>query len=707
MSKILRNLNPDQKNAVMAENGPILILAGAGSGKTRTLAHRFAYLIESGVKQEDILALTFTNKAATEMAERVIKLLDKKTGKFYMGTFHSVCARILRQEIPALGYSRNFSIYDRQDQLETVKQAMKDLGYSLSDYNTAAVLRIISSAKNHLISPKDYSPGSKNDLAKATAEIYPRYQGILQASDALDFDDLIMKMIELLKTNKTIRERYQRSFAHILVDEYQDTNHAQYSLLKTLAEKHRNIFVVGDDWQSIYKFRNADIRNILEFEKDYPEAKVFKLEQNYRSTKNILSAAHAVIVANKNQKQKKLWTENENGDKVVVYEAQDQRDEGYFVASEIKKLVQNQARKRYRDFAVLYRTHAQSRAVEEAFIKHNVPYQIIGGLKFYDRKEIKDIISYLKLLLNPKDLTSFARIINVPPRKVGRRSIEMIVDYARKNDLDYLTILKNAGEISGLHAIAAEGLVKVGKMYSVLRKKTKTMPLDKFISYVVEESGYGKWIIDGSEEGETRMENIKELLTVAKNYNRQKPEERLRAFLEDVALLSEVDTLEDKDNSVVLTTVHQAKGLEFPVVFIVGLEENLFPHSRSLLDESEMEEECRLCYVATTRAKHRLYLLHARMREYFGKIDSNPRSRFIDSIPAELITNDVLDSGSEEGDGDFYEEKDNVLACGDIVRHAAFGQGTVVEIDDNIITVDFGLRGIKKLAKEYAPIEKL
>ena len=710
MLKIIESLNEAQKAAVLEEKGPILIIAGAGSGKTRTLTHRLAYLVEKGTKPENILAVTFTNKAAEEMIERVKELLGRKRFAFpMMGTFHSVCSRILRREIDVLGFNNNFSIYDTQDQLETIKRAMLDLDISRNDCNPKLMLKIISSAKNELMTPKEFQKGAKSPEQKAAAEIYPKYQNILKLSQALDFDDLLMMTVKIFMGQKKVLEKYQNLFRHILVDEYQDTNQAQYMLIKLLAAKHQNLYVVGDDWQSIYMFRNADIRNILNFEQDYPDARIFRLEQNYRSTQNILNVAHQVISENENQKEKKLWTKNNQGDKVIVYEAQDEKDEGRYIIEEIKRRTRDQARKKYSENVILYRTHAQSRAIEEAFLREKIPYQIIGGLKFYDRKEIKDVLSYLRLMVNPGDLASFQRVINVPSRKVGKRSLEQILLYSRQNDVDLITATKAANEIQGLHSFTRDSLIKFGKIISSFKRRAKKESLDRLIDDVVKESSYDKWIDDGTESGKMRLENIKELKTVAKKYNKIDAAERLETFLADVALLSDVDNYEDKSNIVTMMTIHQAKGLEFPNVFIAGFEENLFPHARSLLSQAEIEEERRLCYVAMTRAKNRLYLIYARMREYFGTLQTNPPSRFMTNLPEDLL--ERLDASALAGGDDdpFFDEEsaENILKEGDLVQHTQFGQGVVVEVDDDIVAVRFNGMGIKKLAKEYAPIEKV
>ena len=710
MSKKIRSLNEAQKAAVLEASGPVLIIAGAGSGKTKTLTHRLAYLVEKGTKPENILAVTFTNKAAEEMIERVKELLGRKRFALpMMGTFHSVCVRILRREIDVLGFNNNFSIYDTQDQLETIKQVMRDLDISRNDYNPKLMLKIISSAKNELITPKEFQKTVKSPAQRVAAEIFPKYQNSLKSSQALDFDDLLMMTVKIFQGQKKILKKYQNLFRHVLVDEYQDTNQAQYMLIKLLAAKHQNLYVVGDDWQSIYMFRNADIRNILNFEQDYPAARVFRLEQNYRSTQNILDVAHRVISENENQKEKKLWTKNNAGEKVIVYEAQDEKDEGRYIIEEIKRQTKDQARKRYAEHVILYRTHAQSRAIEEAFLREKIPYQIIGGLKFYDRKEIKDVLSYLRLMINPGDLASFQRVINVPSRKVGKRSLEQILLFARQNNIDLIAAVKAAPEIQGLHAFARDSLVKFGKIISAFRRRVKKENLDQLIDDIVKKSGYDKWIDDGTESGKMRLENIKELKTVAKKYNKIDAAERMETFLADVALLSDVDNYKDKSNVVTMMTIHQAKGLEFPNVFIAGFEENLFPHARSLMNQAEIEEERRLCYVAMTRAKNRLYLIYARMREYFGTLQTNPPSRFMTNLPEDLLEH--LDAGTiADGDDNPFFDGDragNTLKEGDLIRHTQFGQGVVVEVDDDIVAVRFNGMGVKKLAKEYAPIEKV
>ncbi|MDD3648019.1 MAG: UvrD-helicase domain-containing protein [Candidatus Dojkabacteria bacterium] len=720
---IFNNLNPPQKEAVSTVKGPLLILAGAGSGKTRVLTHRIAYILQQKLCcPEEILAVTFTNKAAGEMKERVEKLVGSQQSSIsrihssllpFIGTFHSVCVKILRRDGHHIGIDPNFSIYDTDDQLSAVKQAMKELRLSTKELNPNSILGFISSSKNELITPRDYKNYSKGYIQDAVNSIYPLYQRILRENNALDFDDLIGRTVELFQNSGTTLTKYQEQFKFVLVDEYQDTNHAQYAFVNKISKKQRNICVVGDDDQAIYSWRGATIKNILSFEEDYPETKVIKLEQNYRSTKNILDAAYNVIQHNKERKAKRLWTEKKDGPKIEIYQALDEKDEARFI---VEKILEE---KDYLNNAVLYRTNAQSRTLEEAFLNYGVPYQIFGSISFYQRKEIKDVLAYLRCIYNPKDDVSLKRIINTPPRKIGAITISNLQSLARRNNTSIATLLfKTEGnDINGSVNTFCIILKKI-------RKASEQMKLTDFINFVLNVSGYIDWLSDGTPENDSRIENIKELMTVAVKYDEMDPESALTAFLEEVSLIEEqqlkAQTQKDK-NRVTLMTMHSAKGLEFENVFIAGMEEGLFPHSRSYTDPTEMEEERRLAYVGITRAKEHLYLTHAESRKVFGSAQDNLASRFISNIPDELIISTSWDSSEEDASNNYsqvnrldrldqidpaFDQIDFIV--GDRVEHAEFGKGRVMEINDNIVKVDFGpLVGVKQLAVEYANLKRV
>ncbi len=620
-SEILSGLNLAQKEAVVTTEGPVLILAGAGSGKTKALTHRIAYLIrEKKVHPQNILAVTFTNKASEEMKKRIARLIGGGGASTqdihiipWMGTFHSICAKILRREIQALGYRRSFVIYDEEESLSAIKHAMEVLNIDKKQYNPRTIKNFISGAKNELMSPSKYARYSKGFFGEIVVRVYEQYQKDLKLANALDFDDLLMKTVELYEKFPDVLKRWQGLFRYILIDEYQDTNLAQYQMVKLLAAKYKNICVVGDDFQSIYSFRGANFRNILDFEKDYPQAKVIKMEQNYRSTKKIISAAQKVIEKNILRSEKELWTENEEGLPATIFEAANEIDEVDFVRTEISALKHFHT---YNDFVVLYRTNAQSRILEEIFLQNNLPYRLIGALRFYERKEIKDVLGYLKLILNPDDKVSLKRIINTPPRGIGEKTY-------RNLDLENPKIKKFM------------------EMMENFRKLSKKIKLTELIDLISEGTEYKKFILDGTEEGEMRWENIEELKSVAQKYPSTsaglKAGQALEEFLENVALVSDIDSYDRNADAITLMTLHNAKGLEFPVVFMVGMEEGLFPHINSMLEPQELEEERRLCYVGMTRAQKRLYLTCATSRMLYGAIQSNLPSRFISEIPEELI----------------------------------------------------------------------
>jgi len=594
---ILNGLNERQIEAVKAIEGPVLILAGAGSGKTKALTHRIAYMIASGIPAHNILAVTFTNKASGEIKQRVAKLLGhssfviRHSSLPTMGTFHSVCLRILRQDIEKLGYSKNFVIYDTDDQKSLMKEMMLSQGIDVKKYNPKAILGRISELKSELVTPSDFDARAHEYYDQLVAILYREYQDNLKRSNALDFDDLITLCVRLFRERLDILEKYQSIFRYLLIDEYQDTNHAQYVWANMLAKKHRNLAVVGDDAQSIYGWRKADIRNILEFEKDYPDAKIVFLEQNYRSTQTILNAANHIIKNNKSQKQKKLWTENHEGALITIKEADNQSEEGEYVVANLKP-----------GSTILYRTHAQSRAIEETLIRHGLPYRILGGLKFYERREIKDIIAYLRLIVNPNDSVSFRRICNTPPRGLGPVALEK----------------------------KTEPYTRFESLMEELRAKAQDVPLGSLLRFLIKKIDFELYLRDKTTEGEERWENVKELLTATQG-------KTVEQFLEEVALIQETDSLETGKDAINLMTIHSAKGLEFPVVFVIGMEEGIFPHSRSLLDPAQMEEERRLCYVAVTRAQHELHLTFCRQRMLYGSVQMNPPSRFVFEIPEHYV----------------------------------------------------------------------
>lgn len=610
---VLGDLNEQQKDAVLTTEGPVLILAGAGSGKTRALTYRIAYLVgEKNISPASILAVTFTNKAAGEIKERIEKLLPNKEATIpWMGTFHSICVKILRREADKIGYSRSFTIFDEDDAKRAIKQAMRLLGISEKNYNPNAIRYYISSAKGELVNSSDYENYAADPFTKAVAKVYKRYEAILKQANAFDFDDLITKTVYLFRQNQAVLEDYQYRFKYILVDEYQDTNEAQYNLIKLLAEKHRNIFAIGDDWQSIYAFRGAKFKNILDFNRDYPDAKIIKLEENYRSTQAILNAAQSIIKKNKVRSDKSLYSRKEEGAPVCVVELDDNAREAEFVIDEVRSLMKGEGYS-HKDFTILYRTNAQSRILEENFLNSGIPYRIVGGVRFYARKEIKDIVAYLRLIANPVDSISLSRIINVPTRKIGVKTLEKI-----------LSGVPPSGSIPKYDDFL--------EMMDGLRKDKDILPVDLMIDRVMNKTGYKTMLSDKTEESQSRIENIEELKSVAKSHV------SLESFLEAVALMSDLDQADFKSDAVTLMTLHSAKGLEFPVVFMVGLEEGLFPHSRAVDDDFELEEERRLCYVGMTRAMQRLYLTTAKMRLMYGALQYAQKSRFIEELDEDAI----------------------------------------------------------------------
>ncbi len=634
-------LNPMQQQAVLQKDGPVLILAGAGSGKTGALTVRIAHMLQEGIRPWNILAITFTNKAAKEMRERINQLVGEEANDIWVSTFHSTCVRILRSEIHHLDFDNHFSIYDADDQEKLMRECFKKLNFSLTDktYSVRSAMARISKQKEELVSWQEYAQKvDKNDLREVqTAKVYQIYQTMLKESNALDFDDLIYKTVLLFRQNADVLEKYQNRFRYIMVDEYQDTNTSQYILIKMLAQKYQNLCVVGDDDQSIYGWRGANIRNILDFENDFPNTKVIKLEQNYRSTKTILEAANCVIHNNITRKDKKLWTENEKGNILHVYKAENEYDEGRFVSERIEML-KNEG-KGYHNFAVLYRTNAQSRMIEDQLVKKSIPYRLFGGVRFYERKEIKDIISYLKVLSNPSDTIALRRIINVPKRGIGDTSIEKVNTFALERNISFYEALGHLDEIPELKTRAK----KFQDFYDFmqhLKEDAKTFSIVELIDAIVKRSGYMQLLLnEGTEEALSRIENIDEFINKASEYEKTDPEGGLSGFLEDIALVADIDNYSENEESVALMTLHTAKGLEFPYVFIVGMEEGIFPSYRSIVygGEKEIEEERRLCYVGITRAREELFLSFAKSRMQHGITQYNAPSRFLKEIPQELI----------------------------------------------------------------------
>ncbi|MES2876313.1 MAG: UvrD-helicase domain-containing protein [Patescibacteria group bacterium] len=690
-------LNDAQAEAVRAETGPLLILAGAGSGKTKTLTHRVAYLIgEKGVWPNQILAVTFTNKAAREMRERLSQLLEQPNTRGFMpwmGTFHGICVRLLRQDGTTIGIQSNFVIYDEDDRQGLIKQAMKREGVTDTKIKPRAVSSMISSAKNDMIGPAEFEQTANYPFQKSVAKIYHAYELLRKQAGALDFDDLLLETVRLFRENDDVRRKWQRQFVHIMIDEYQDTNAAQYAIVKSLVGPERNICVVGDDWQSIYSWRGADFTNILNFERDFPGALVIKLEQNYRSTGAILEAAHNVITKNVQRTEKKLWTAEGVGSPVQVHELYDEAEEARLVASRISAQTAIGAR-RPNDFAVLYRTNAQSYTMERALLQARVPYQIVGGVRFYDRKEIKDIICYLRLIYQPNDRMSFTRIANVPGRGVGPSSLERFTYWQAGSGLDIIEALVRVHEVDGMTPRAKNSLSKLGELLDGFRGLDQEPSL--IIEQLLEKSGYLQYLRDGSPQAEDREENVSSLVSDAKTFA------ALPEFLEEVALMTSADEAKGQP-SVTLMTLHAAKGLEFPVVFMVGLEEGIFPHSRiHEAGPSELEEERRLCYVGMTRAREELHISYAASRLQFGQRGYNPPSRFI----ADMGPVAAMAERTHEAIDEFYEQEVS-FNINDRVRSTQFGAGTITDIDGLAVTVTFDSGQSKKLNVEYARLERL
>jgi len=751
---ILSGLNPAQREAVETAEGPLLILAGPGSGKTRVIAHRIAYLIaHERVHPRRILAVTFTNKAAREMRDRIFELVGGDIGRdITLGTFHAVCARMLRVDGERIGVSRAFAIYDDADQLAVARQVMQDLGLDPRRTSPRAVLGTISRAKSELATAEAYAQLVGDYFQEVVSRVYARYQEALEANNAVDFDDLLMKTVQLFRDHPDVLDKYAQRYLHVHIDEFQDTNIAQYVLARQLASGHGNICVVGDPDQSIYTWRAADLRNILNFERDFPKARVVYLEQNYRSTQTILDSAHNVISINRQRKEKKLWTENQRGSRVVVHEAYDEEEEAAFVAEEVEALTKGDSHSP-RAFAVMYRTNAQSRPFEEAFVRRGIPYRLVGGTRFYERREIKDLLAYLRLVHNPFDGVCLLRVINVPPRGIGQRSVQELNRWSRELEIPPYAALQLLAEQesaqSSAHGEPAEpsfdklrmsdkprmsesqsshafqkriaaALLRFLDLLNELIKEAPTQSLSDLLDAIIARADYRRHLLEDFPDGEERWENVQELRAVASQYDELAPAEALARFLEDAALIMDIDAYDEKANAVTLITLHAAKGLEFPVVFIVGMEEGLLPHMRSYDDPAQMEEERRLCYVGMTRAQERLYLVRTFRRTFGGH---NPPSRFLADIPPDLVTTReriptdrptrervaVGQRRSEERP----KRPDATFAAGDHVRHAKFGEGIVVSCQeekggDQLVIVAFkGEAGIKRLLLSFAPLEHL
>ncbi|WYP27470.1 DNA helicase PcrA [Alkalihalobacillus sp. FSL W8-0930] len=734
IEKMLSGLNPEQREAVTTTEGPLLLMAGAGSGKTRVLTHRIAYLLrEKEVAPWSVLAITFTNKAAREMKDRVAGLVGPIAEDIWISTFHSMCVRILRRDIDRMGYSRSFSILDSTDQLSVIKQILKKQNIDPKKFDAKSILATISGAKNELQKPTEFAAKATGPFQEVAADVYTEYQKRLKQNNALDFDDLIMKTIELFKLVPDVLEFYQRKFQYIHVDEYQDTNRAQYMLVKMLGDRLKNVCVVGDSDQSIYKWRGADIGNILSFEEDYPNAAVILLEQNYRSTKRILDAANKVINNNGNRKPKNLWTENDEGQKIGHFSGSTEQDEAHFIVEQVKDAIQNKGFS-YSDIAVLYRTNAQSRIIEEFFVKSNFDYNIVGGTKFYDRKEIKDVLAYLRLISNSDDDISLQRIVNVPKRGLGATTVDKVLAYALQHGMSMHKALFEVDEM-GVTARALGKLKEFRDLIANWVQMQDYLTVTELVEEVLEKTGYRDALKNEQTlEAQSRLENIDEFITVTREFEKRSEDKTLVAFLTDLALVADIDQLDDQPeegpkDAITLMTLHSAKGLEFPLVFLIGLEEGIFPHSRSLFEQDEMEEERRLAYVGITRAEKQLFLTNARLRTIFGRTNANPPSRFIKEIPEEFI--EILGEQADQvlrqrrpvsqtasrpsrpsrpqiasTGGESFEWK-----VGDKANHKKWGTGTVVSIkgDGQSVELDIAFpppTGVKRLFAQFAPITK-
>jgi DNA helicase-2/ATP-dependent DNA helicase PcrA len=741
MQNIIDGLNPMQREAVLHTNGPLLIMAGAGSGKTKVLTCRIAYLLEQGVAPYNILAITFTNKAAAEMKERVHTIVGAQSKDIWLSTFHAFCAKLLRMEISGMaGYKSNFVIYDTSDTQSLIKSCLKQLNLDDKQFQPSSILSAISNAKNALQDEREFATVANNFHEQKIAEIYQLYQQKLRTNNALDFDDLLLLSVRLLQNNEEVLGKYQRKFHYIMIDEYQDTNRAQYLLARMLADKHRNLCVVGDADQSIYGWRGADIRNILDFEKDYPETKIITLAQNYRSTQVILDAANAVIENNSSRRPKELWTQNPQGELITHYLAHHERDEAQFIGDTITKL-NTVYRTSYGDIAVLYRTNTQSRAIEEAFMQCGIPYVIVGGLKFYDRKEIKDMLAYLRVIFNPADSVSLLRIINVPRRGLGDTTISRLTAYAAENNMTLFDVVSNPELVPGITARAKGPLEFLAELIFNLMAQMQSLSVVELVNKVMHDSGYVEELQKSTDlQDENRLDNLKEFLSVAKEFAKGEGEETLERFLEQVALVADIDNAEISEARVTLMTLHSAKGLEFPVVFMAGMEEGLFPHSRTLMNEEEIEEERRICYVGITRARRKLYMTNARMRTIYGRTQMFPISRFLSEIPSSMVekysgrqnhygfassgsrstinpplsTSSIVQSPLRTPIPQTLPPKEHsggAWKVADKAQHTKWGVGTVIEVkgsgDSQELKIAFPGQGIKVVIANMAPLTKV
>lgn len=716
-------LNKNQLEAVKYKDGPLLILAGAGSGKTRVITYRIAYLISVyKILPENILAVTFTNKAAEEMKGRIIKVVGEEAQKIWMSTFHSFGCRILRNHCDEIGYSRNFSIYDEDDRERLIKECMHVAKISEKQIKPYDVIKKIQDVKNQLLTPDDFMQYAKDYSSKLVSKIYDIYEEKLKFNNAFDFDDLIKKPIELFEIKPEILNKYQEKFRYILIDEYQDINNSQYTLISILAKKYKNICVVGDDDQSIYKFRGADITNILDFEEDYPNAKVVRLEQNYRSTRIILKAAHSVIFNNKDRKDKELWTENESGQKIILTYTEDATKEAEAILNEVDRLLRT-TDVNLKDMAVFYRTNAQSRTIEDCFRRNGIPYKLIGGIQFYGRMEIKDILAYLRLVVNPKDIISFKRVINVPPRGIGEASIDKLEQYALENEISIFEAIKNIHEITDIKDNIKDSFIKFYELIKNISENRKNISITKIVKTILSETGYvDYWKSDTSSKSEERIENVRELVSAISEFEEKKTDATLEDFLNQVALISEIDRLDKNANAITLMTIHSAKGLEFENVFIAGMNDGVFPHKNCIDEPGGIEEERRLCYVGMTRAKKRLFLFTTLFRRQYGSKNISSVSRFINEIPHEFIEIKgktlikefinkepfIIDADPQYEE---YIDEAPFYKPGEKVKHKVMGEGIILKTEphgsDYKITVAFKKYGKKVLSANFAGLKRV
>jgi len=738
VERILEDLNEQQRQAVVHGDGPLLVLAGAGSGKTRVITYRIAYLIAArGIAPWQILAVTFTNKAAGEMRERTRLLIPDQAEGVWISTFHSLCARLLRRHADKIHLDEGFSIFDRTDQTTVIRRAMESVAGLSKTLKPNAVIQMISNAKAHLVGPQEFREQAKDFMRKQVADLYAEYERILQENHALDFDDLLIYGVRLLRESEEVREHYQSRFRHVMIDEYQDTNHPQYLIAHILAEKYRNLCVVGDDDQSIYRWRGAQLSNILEFGRDTRQVRVIPLEQNYRSTKTILEAANSVVARNRNRRSKRLWTESEKGELIGIAIFPDETMEAKWVAQQVQELHQT-GQYRWSDIALFYRINAQSRSFEDVFRREKIPYTLVGGLSFYERKEIKDVLSYLRLLVNPHDTASFARIANEPRRKLGAQSVVTLVQFAEMERISVLRACLRAEEVMELSPAAKRSAKQFAQMYQRWGQSIQELSIEEFIKAVLQDSGYGEMLTSSRDiQDRTRWENIGELISAAAEFEKEcliqsgetlTAKDVLAGYLEEVSLVSDVDEWKDREDSVVMMTLHSAKGLEFPVVFLTGMEEGLLPHARSQDSKEELEEERRLCYVGITRAKKRLFITRAYTRRLFGTPQQNYPSRFLKEIPQSCVKNLPSTIFRDDSLWDHFEGEENgpekpekkesprvlerqEFAPGDVVNHRTFGQGVVLEVTGtgakSQITVEFQNVGRKNLVQAYAKLERI